>query len=547
MPGVSFLQEPLTVPCAPRALLQRGALPAFAARSPAADVVAFFLRHLRLTPAVLPSTAARPSYAPVSLYLPSSLKGFSSTFSLWAIHGNCHDYSGALSLRRVAASSWLHSALVASWLSFSLFFLASFSNFALWSHHALLRPFAIWALHVAGQDLLHGSGDGFFISSGITFYWRQVGVTSKTDLFTLASAGLLFSLGAVCWAYLQLHGWSPGLLTAPKQVALGGLLSTAWAAHILYVTTPATLSPALISGDTLACSSLLIAAHQASLGVACQIAGWLAALRPVLPPAPARFLHERLALQLALLGCGSLYHSFSLMLFPSFAALLSDYVSTYALWCHHVCVGLLALGGSASHGSLWMMREARPRSLRFYLAHRDHLHAHLLWAATFSGVHAFGFFVHNDTVLALGRHFDSFSDDSLCLRPLFALQAGRLFSPALLFSADSFVCMAPLEYSTPDFALCHIHSFSAHVSVFILAKGLFYSRSSRFLASKSDLGFRFPCDGPGRGGTCQVSSWDHIYLGLFWLYNLLSILLFSMFWKLEIRGAPPEVEALPRV
>jgi hypothetical protein len=29
---------------------------------------------------------------------------------------------------------------------------------------------------------------------------------------------------------------------------------------------------------------------------------------------------------------------------------------------------------------------------------------------------------------------------------------------------------------------------------------------------KHVLGFRFPCDGPGRGGTCQVSAWDHVYL-----------------------------------
>ena len=26
---------------------------------------------------------------------------------------------------------------------------------------------------------------------------------------------------------------------------------------------------------------------------------------------------------------------------------------------------------------------------------------------------------------------------------------------------------------------------------------------------KLDLGFRYACDGPGRGGTCQISPWDH--------------------------------------
>uniref|UniRef100_A0A453F3R2 Photosystem I n=1 Tax=Aegilops tauschii subsp. strangulata TaxID=200361 RepID=A0A453F3R2_AEGTS len=30
---------------------------------------------------------------------------------------------------------------------------------------------------------------------------------------------------------------------------------------------------------------------------------------------------------------------------------------------------------------------------------------------------------------------------------------------------------------------------------------------------KANLGFHFPCDRPGRGGTCQVSAWDHVFLG----------------------------------
>jgi photosystem I P700 chlorophyll a apoprotein A1 len=49
---------------------------------------------------------------------------------------------------------------------------------------------------------------------------------------------------------------------------------------------------------------------------------------------------------------------------------------------------------------------------------------------------------------------------------------------------------------------------------------------------KQNLGFRFPCDGPGRGGTCQVSAWDHVFLGLFWMYNSLSIAIFH-FWKMQ--------------
>ncbi len=65
-----------------------------------------------------------------------------------------------------------------------------------------------------------------------------------------------------------------------------------------------------------------------------------------------------------------------------------------------------------------------------------------------------------------------------------------------------------------------IHAFTIHVTVLILLKGVLYARSSRLIPDKANLGFRFPCDGPGRGGTCQVSAWDHVFLGLFWMVRL---------------------------
>jgi len=51
----------------------------------------------------------------------------------------------------------------------------------------------------------------------------------------------------------------------------------------------------------------------------------------------------------------------------------------------------------------------------------------------------------------------------------------------------------------------HIHAFTIHTALLILLKGTLYSRSSRLVSDKSELGFRYPCDGPGRGGTCQIS------------------------------------------
>lgn len=61
------------------------------------------------------------------------------------------------------------------------------------------------------------------------------------------------------------------------------------------------------------------------------------------------------------------------------------------------------------------------------------------------------------------------------------------------------------DLGTADLLVHHIHAFIIHVTTLILLKGVLFARSSRLIADKSLLGFS-PCDGPGRGGTCQVSA-----------------------------------------
>lgn len=95
------------------------------------------------------------------------------------------------------------------------------------------------------------------------------------------------------------------------------------------------------------------------------------------------------------------------------------------------------------------------------------------------------------------------------------------------------VAMMPITLGTADFLVHHIHAFTIHVTALILLKGVLYARSSRLVPDKGNLGFRFPCDGPGRGGTCQVSGWDHVFLGLFWMYNSISVVLFHFSWKMQ--------------
>jgi len=150
----------------------------------------------------------------------------------------------------------------------------------------------------------------------------------------------------------------------------------------------------------------------------------------------------------------------------------------------------------------------------YYNSHN--IHYHIL------GFHSFGLYLHNDTLQSLSRSEDMYSDNSLQLKPIFSiwLQSLRLVSFDIEV-LDKKVILMTQELGTADFMVHHIHAFTIHITVLILIKGVLYSRSSRLISDKSELGWRYPCDGPGRGGTCQVSPYDHLYLAVFWVYNTL--------------------------
>jgi len=80
---------------------------------------------------------------------------------------------------------------------------------------------------------------------------------------------------------------------------------------------------------------------------------------------------------------------------------------------------------------------------------------------------------------------------------------------------------------SPAYVTCRVPSWR------VLTKEPENLYKSPLIPDKASLGFRFPCDGPGRGGTCQVSSWDHVFLALFWMYNCLSIVIFHFSWKMQ--------------
>jgi len=266
--------------------------------------------------------------------------------------------------------------------------------------------------------------------------------------------------------------------------------------------------------------------------------------------------HAQLAINLAMMGSLSIIVAHHMYAMPPYPYIATDYPTQLSLFTHHMWIGGFCVVGAGAHASIFMVRDYNPAQnynnvLDRIIRHRDAIISHLNWVCIFLGFHSFGLYIHNDTMRALGRSQDMFSDTAIQLQPIFAqwvqnihtLAAGNTSPNALATSSYAFggdiiavgnkVAMMPINLGTADFMVHHIHAFTIHVTVLILVKGFLFARNSRLIPDKSNLGFRFPCDGPGRGGTCQVSGWDHVFLGLFWMYNSLSIVLFHFSWKMQ--------------
>ena len=266
--------------------------------------------------------------------------------------------------------------------------------------------------------------------------------------------------------------------------------------------------------------------------------------------------HAQLAINLAMMGSLSIIIAHHMYAMPPYPYIATDYPTQLSLFTHHMWIGGFCVVGAGAHASIFMVRDYNPAQnynnvLDRIIRHRDAIISHLNWVCIFLGFHSFGLYIHNDTMRALGRSQDMFSDTAIQLQPIFAqwvqsihsLAAGNTSPNALATSSYAFggdivavgnkIAMMPINLGTADFMVHHIHAFTIHVTVLILVKGFLFARNSRLIPDKSNLGFRFPCDGPGRGGTCQVSGWDHVFLGLFWMYNSLSIVLFHFSWKMQ--------------
>ena len=378
----------------------------------------------------------------------------------------------------------------------------------------------------------------------------------------------LFGLGSIAWAGHIIHvaqptqallsvGVDPRILPAPHVLAFSpywlGLVSPGFSLRNLFGLNWSALGSGLtaLGGIDSVTESLWltdVAHHHLAIGVLCILAGHLYKTDFGLGVAISEIVaehqleafnswHLQLALQLVAQGSLSVWFGHLLVALPAYPYIATEYATVLSIFTHHQWIGGFFIVGGAAHTSLALIFDCNLHAhpvISHLLHHRQPILVHLNWVCVFLGFHSFGLYVHNDTVAALGRSYDQFSDQGIVLLPVFArwMQVALVLEPTLSVLGPR-AAGRVLGLGTADTLVHHVHAFTIHVTALILLKGSLYSRSSRLVPDKASLGFRFPCDGPGRGGTCQVSAWDHIFLGLFWMYNAVSVVIFHFSWKLQ--------------
>ncbi|KAL5645097.1 hypothetical protein ACJX0J_002523, partial [Zea mays] len=426
-----------------------------------------------------------------------------TSFEEWARPGISQEqyHTGDLEeiSRKVFSAHFGQLSIIFLWLSGMYFHGARFSNYEAWlSDPTHIGPSAQVVWPIVGQEILNGD------------IWRASGITSELQLYCTAIGALIFASLMLFAGWFHYHKAAPKLawfqdvesMLNHHLAGLLGLGSLSWAGHQIHIPLPHEF---ILNRDLLAQLYPRPITGQGHKG-----------LYEILTTS----WHAQLSLNLAMLGSTTIVVAHHMYSMPPYPYLATDYGTQLSLFTHHI--------------------------------HRDAIISHLNWVCIFLGFHSFGLYIHNDTMSALGRPQDMFSDTAIQLQPIFAqwiqnihagapgvTAPGATTSTSLTWGGGELVAIGgkvallPIPLGTADFLVHHIHAFTIHVTVLILLKGVLFARSSRLIPDKANLGFRFPCDGPGRGGTCQVSAWDHVFLGLFWMYNSISVVIFHFSWKMQ--------------
>ena len=187
-------------------------------------------------------------------------------------------------------------------------------------------------------------------------------------------------------------------------------------------------------------------------------------------------LHMQLGLALASLGVATSLVAQHMYALPSYAFMAKDYTTQAALYTHHQYIAGFLMVGAFAHGAIFFVRDYDPE------------------------VYGFDVLLSSSTSAA-------------------SVASSKIWLPGWMEAINSGKNSLFLTIGPGDFLVHHAIALGLHTTTLILVKGALDARGSKLMPDKKDFGYSFPCDGPGRGGTCDISAWDAFYLAMFWMLN----------------------------
>ena len=221
------------------------------------------------------------------------------------------------------------------------------------------------------------------------------------------------------------------------------------------------------------------------------------------------FLHQQLSLALhtqSIITAFSGQHICSANMSPYFY-LPYDSMRTSALYVHHSWIASFLICGSFAHQSINLLSDLPYHITTSYNKHS--ILSGVLWCSLWLGFHTTLLFIHNDTFIALNSQ-----SKQILIQPVFAQIPKSTHHPG-----------------PGDLLAHHAIALGLHISSLIIYKGCLDARGSKLMPDKIIFGLPFACDGPGRGGTCDISAWDSFYLATFWMLNSNAWIIFYFHWK----------------
>jgi len=431
-------------------------------------------------------------------------------------------------MRQLFPTYWLHLAAALSWFSSIAVHIGFQGNLNLCLEnpvrfagiaHSLWEPhFRAWL------------GAGCVLQAECFDFWlRTVGLVSESALLSLGP--VLEAAAFACFTHLSAPRWN---LRRNAHFSFGPLavLCVLWAGHLGFAGTATSNNHScavLLSfvGDPSPSSRSVrltdTSHHHFAAGAlalwgehtAAQVC-WAGPTRSLIKPLARGCARESLHQQVAPASLGAACILFLLghhMFWLPSAGFLSP-PACNALFGHHLSLAGAFLLGSDVHFSIAGPRLQSSQSACEENAQKASVVAHLSWTALFVGFHVLGTYVHSDAVHAFAA-----PEKAQIIQPIVA----QFLQSCALGFAQWITLLCPA-----DFLVHHALALGIHTCLLILLKG---ASGSLLHIDKRQHGFGFACDGPGRGGTCDISSWDSVYLSSFWVLNTLGWLCFDEHWR----------------